>query len=120
MRADHFLTDVKKSVNNGRQAPVVVWNCPSVEEITPPRPAHGGGDLWVLYAGSIVPSRLPVSVLEALAKLPERVKLRVIGYDSIGHQGYVNTLLEKSGQLGLDRRVEYLGTTPREALLSWF
>ena len=50
MRADHFPTyvkksannDVNKSVNNGRQAPLVVWNCPSVEEVTPRRPAHGG------------------------------------------------------------------------------
>lgn len=119
-RADHFVTGVNKSVNNGRRAPLVVWNCPSVEEVTPPRPAHDGGDLWVLYAGSIVQSRLPVSVLEALTKLPERVKLRVIGYETIGHQGYVNTLLEKSGQLGLGRRVKYLGKVPeREALLSW-
>ena len=117
-RADHFVTDVNKSVNNGRRSPLVVWNCPSVEEVTPPRPAHDGGDLWVLYHGSIVPARLPVSVLEALARLPERVKLRLIGYETI--QGYVNILLEKSGQLGLGRRVEYLGAAPeREALLSW-
>lgn len=119
-RAERFVADVNKSVNNSRQAPVVVWNCPSVEEVAPPRPAHDGGDLWVLYAGSIVPSRLPVSVLESLAKLPERLKLRVIGYETIGHQGYVNTLLETGKQLGISSRVEYLGTLPeRNELLSW-
>ncbi|MCI0390834.1 MAG: glycosyltransferase [Acidobacteria bacterium] len=119
-RAERFVADVNKSVNNSRQAPVVVWNCPSVEDVTPPRPAHDGGDLWVLYAGSIVPSRMPVSVLEALAKSPERLKLRVIGYETIGHRGYVNTLLETGKQLGISSRVEYLGTLPeRNELLSW-
>ena len=111
-RADHFVTDVNKSVNNGRRSPLVVWNCPSVEEVTPPRPAHDGGDLWVLYHGSIVPARLPVSVVDALALLPEKVKLRVIGYETIGHPGYVSALLERGRQLGIGSRVEFLGALP--------
>ena len=116
-RAERFILDVNK---NGGQAPLVVWNCPSFEDVAPPRAPHDGGDLWVLYAGSIVPSRLPVSVLGALAKLPERVKLRVIGYETIGHPGYVNMLLETGGRLGISNRVEYLGTVPeRRDLLSW-
>ncbi|MCI0391797.1 MAG: glycosyltransferase [Acidobacteria bacterium] len=120
-RAERFVADVNESISNGCQAPVIVWNCPSLEEVAPPRPAHGGGDLWVLYAGSIVPARLPVSVLEALAKLPERVKIRVIGYETIGHRGYVNTLVETAVQLGISNRVEYLGTIPeRKELLSWY
>ena len=119
-RADHFVTEVNKSINNSRQAPLIVWNCPSVEEVTPPRPAHDGGDLWVLYHGSIVPARLPVSVVDALALLPERVKLRVIGYETIGHPGYVSALLERGRQLGVGSRVQYLGALPeREELLSW-
>ena len=119
-RAERFVIDVGKSANKNRKAPVVVWNCPSVEEIAQPRKAHDGGDLWVMYAGSIVPSRLPVSVLEALAKLPDRVKLRIIGYETIGHQGYVNTLLETGRRLGISNRIEHLGTLPdRDELLSW-
>jgi glycosyltransferase involved in cell wall biosynthesis len=67
-----------------------------------------------------VPSRLPVSVLEALATLPERVKLRVIGYETIGHLNYVSSLRETSRRLGIADRVEFLGTIPeRNELLSW-
>jgi glycosyltransferase involved in cell wall biosynthesis len=119
-RADRFASEVNKSTGNGQSAPVVVWNCPSIEEVAPPRPAHDGGDLWVLYHGSIVPSRLPVSVLEALAALPERVKLRVIGYETIGHLNYVSSLRETSRRLGIANRIEFLGTIPeRDELLSW-
>ena len=119
-RAERFASEVNKSAGNGRQAPLVVWNCPSVEEVAPPRPAHDGGDIWVLYHGSIVPSRLPISVLEALATLPGRVKLRVIGYETIGHPGYVNELRETSRRLGIGERVEFLGTlSERNELLSW-
>jgi glycosyltransferase involved in cell wall biosynthesis len=120
VRADRFVSDVNKSDGNGHRAPVVVWNCPLVEEVAPPRPAHDGGDVWVLYHGSIVPARLPVSVLEALAKLPERVKLRVIGYETIGHPNYVNELRETGRRLGIGDRLEFLGAvSERNELLSW-
>jgi glycosyltransferase involved in cell wall biosynthesis len=119
-RAERFVLEANKSVSNGHQSPLVVWNCPSVEEVAPPRSPHDGGDLWVLYHGSIVPSRLPLSVLEALAVLPERVKLRVIGYETIGHLGYVNKLRETGRRLGVGDRVEFLGTlSERNDLLSW-
>ncbi len=118
-RAERFVSELNISANNGHQSPLVVWNCPSVEEVTQPRSAHDGGDLWVLYHGSIGPSLLPLSVLEALAMLPERVKLRVIGYETIGHLGYVNELRETSRRLGINDRVEFLGPFKRSELLSW-
>jgi glycosyltransferase involved in cell wall biosynthesis len=73
---------------------LIVWNCPRREEIAPPRIAHTGDRLRVLYHGSIVPDRLPPSVIEALAMLPAGVHLTVIGYETIGHRGYVQELRE--------------------------
>ena len=119
-RAEWFVADVNKSGRGGPPAHLIVWNCPNVEDVAQPRTAHEGGDVWALYVGSIVPARLPASIIEALAILPEKMKLRIIGYETVGHPGYVSTLLEKARQLGIDNRVEYLGTLPeREELLSW-
>jgi glycosyltransferase involved in cell wall biosynthesis len=59
-------------------------------------------------------------VLEALALLPEQVKLRVIGYETIGHLGYVNTLMERARELEIGDRLHFLGTLPeRKTLLAW-
>jgi glycosyltransferase involved in cell wall biosynthesis len=119
-RAELFDEEAYKSSSNGRRQSLVVWNCPSLEELSAPRTAHGGGDLWVLYHGTIVPPRLPLSVLEALAALPERIKLCVIGYETIGHRGYVSELRETAERLGIGSRVTFPGALPsREELLAW-
>lgn len=99
---------------------VCVWNCPSRVEVSPPRPASDDSTLWVLYHGSIVPSRLPATVLTALAQLPGAVKLRVIGYETLGHAGYVRDLRSTACRLGVDQRIEFLGAVPTRAdLLEW-
>jgi glycosyltransferase involved in cell wall biosynthesis len=118
-RAEQFDAEAHTSSRNGHWRSLVVWNCPSLAELSAPRPAHGGGDLWVLYHGSIVPPRLPLAVLEALTALPERVKLCVVGYETIGHRGYVSKLRETADRLGLRDRVEFPGTlADRKALLA--
>lgn len=89
-----------------------VWNCPTKDEVSASRPELNGGDLCVLYHGSIVPSRLPASVLTALSKLPERVRLRIIGYETVGHPNYVRQLQAEAARLNIAHRVEFLGTVP--------
>lgn len=102
----------------GRRNPTLcVWNCPTLEEVATPRPALEGRRLRLLYHGSIVPPRLPPTVLEALAQLPETVTLRLIGYETIGHRGYLQSLQRQAQQLGLAGRVEFLGPLPRRAVL---
>jgi glycosyltransferase involved in cell wall biosynthesis len=81
-RAERFRAESGSVMCNGYRSTVVVWNCPSLEEVSEPRDAHDGSELWVLYHGSIVPSRLPLTVFEAVAILPEAVKLHVIGYET--------------------------------------
>ena len=113
-RAEAFAQEMAKGPNI-----FCVWNCPTQEEIASPRQSHNGNELWVLYHGSIVPIRLPPTVLHALTKLPASVQLRVIGYETVGHRGYVRHLQETASQLGLGERVQFLGAMPRGELLAW-
>jgi glycosyltransferase involved in cell wall biosynthesis len=62
---------------------------------------------------------LPPTVLEALALLPEGVKLRVIGYETVGHIGYVQELKEHAKELSINDRIEFLDAMPRKELLEW-
>jgi glycosyltransferase involved in cell wall biosynthesis len=101
------------------QHPFCVWNCPSKEEVVPSRSPWNGEDLWILYHGSIVPDRLPISVLHALSMLPKKVKLRIIGYETIGHQSYIQQLQDNAVELGIHERVQILNALPRQELLMW-
>ena len=106
-RGKQFASDT------GRETGVVcIWNCPMKSEVSPARSSLNGGDLWVLYHGSLVPSRLPKTVLEALALLPEQVKLCAIGYETAGHKGYLEQLRSLAATLGISHRVEFAGTVP--------
>jgi glycosyltransferase involved in cell wall biosynthesis len=75
--------------------------------------------VWLLYHGSVVPDRLPLSVLTALANLPESVKLRIIGYETVGSQGYTSTIRGRARDLGILHRIEFLGPMPRSDLLRY-
>lgn len=110
--------DFASELDNGHNV-LCVWNCPSLEELSAPRLTHGGSELWVLYHGSIVPSRLPPTILQALKTLPDAVKLRVIGYETVGHIGYVSELREKAARLGISGRIEFVEALPRSDLLEW-
>jgi glycosyltransferase involved in cell wall biosynthesis len=94
-----------------------VWNCPSLDEL-PARGPDGEGDgFWLVYHGSIGPSLVPLTVLQALALLPPSVKLRVTGYETIGHAGYRQALEQEARRLGIADRVEVRGPVPRFELL---
>lgn len=97
-----------------------VWNCPAREDATPKPNNDEAEDLWLLFHGSIVPDRLPMSVLDAMARLPAKVKLRVIGYETVGSRGYVARFVKKVEALGLAARFHYIGAIELRAdLLSW-
>jgi glycosyltransferase involved in cell wall biosynthesis len=101
-----------------RRAPVVVWNCSRTVEVSPPRSGLDEGNLRLLYHGSIVPDRLPLTVIEALAALPANVTLTVVGYETTGSRGYVEALRKRAAELGVGDRLKILGTlaTRRELI----
>ncbi len=103
-----------------RQNVFCVWNCPTKEEVAQLRPHSNGREWWLLYHGSIVPSRLPMTMLSAMTKLPDRVKLRVIGYQTVGHCTYLVEFMQKARDLGIEHRIQFLGSLPTRAdLLQW-
>jgi glycosyltransferase involved in cell wall biosynthesis len=111
-RARRFSEETKPT------APVkVVWNCPARAEALPvPREPTSGG-LRLLFQGSIVPERLPLTIVEALAELPASVVLTVVGYETIGSQGYLGKLRDRAKELRLSERLQILGVLPRRAML---
>lgn len=100
----------------GRADVLTVWNCPMQREIAPvDRPAHQG--IRILYHGSIVPARLPLTVIDALAQLPASVSLVVTGYETAGAAGHAATLRQRAVSLGIGDRVTFTGPLSRDALL---
>lgn len=89
-----------------------VWNCPLREECEPAPVRHPGDHLWLLYHGSIVPARLPMTIFDAMAKAGSAVCLRVIGYETAGSRGYVDAMKGRIRELGLEERVQFLGALP--------
>ena len=81
------------------------------------QPEKSADELILFYHGSIVPDRLPVSVIYALANLPSSVRLRIAGYETVGHPGYLRELEEFADSRELGSRFEYLGSLSRQALL---
>jgi glycosyltransferase involved in cell wall biosynthesis len=94
-----------------------VWNCPSRSEVPAVRQRARRTGLTVWYHGSIVPSQLPETVVQALAQFPAEVELKFAGYETIGHQGYIQHLLGVARNLGIADRVQYLGLLPDRATL---
>ena len=92
----------------------VVKNCPTRDEAGPER-SVSDKSIVALYHGSIVPGRLPMTVIDALATLPATVRLVIAGYETIGYPGYVDVLKARAATLGIGDRVEYLGVIPARA-----
>lgn len=91
---------------------VCVWNCPTRDEVLSPK-EHAPTDVLVLwYHGSLNASQFPPKLLDALPMLPDGVRVRFAGYETVGHPGFVQELLDRAERLGVRDRVEYLGTPP--------
>jgi glycosyltransferase involved in cell wall biosynthesis len=98
-------------------ASACVWNCPGLYEVPAGSRAAASGDIWLLYHGTLVPERLSPVVIDALALLPERVKLRAVGYETVGAPGYAAKLRGYAESLGIGHRVEFLPPVSRSELL---
>lgn len=92
----------------------VVWNCPLREELRPAR-APLRQPIRVLYHGSIVPERVPLSVLRAVASIGGPVELVLAGYVPSGAAGYVEELRAEAERLGISDRFRYVGPVPQRS-----
>jgi len=104
-RADVFVR------TTGAREALTIWNCPMPEDAATPAPA-ARSCLRAVYHGSIVPARLPMTVIDAIAALTG-VTLQIAGYETAGHSGYVQALLDLARARGCADRVTYAGTVPR-------
>ena len=95
---------------------LTVWNCPLREESAKPQ-KESTNAIWLYYHGSIAAELLPMAVIEALAGLPETVKLRIVGYETIGSRGYSSRIKERAQELGVAHRIQFHEALPRRELL---
>jgi glycosyltransferase involved in cell wall biosynthesis len=94
-----------------------VWNCPARSEAEHENERRTDDKIHVFYHGSLNKARLPFTVLEALAQLPDHVHLRVAGYETAGSKGYCDELKKRARRLGIAHRVDILGAVPRRHAL---
>ncbi|HYA16591.1 MAG TPA: glycosyltransferase family 4 protein [Bryobacteraceae bacterium] len=99
------------------RAAACVWNCPGLYEVPRAAKTASGDSIWLLYHGTLVPERLSPVVIDALALLPEEVKLRAVGYETVGAPGYVAKLRSCAESIGVGHRVEFLPPVSRPELL---
>jgi glycosyltransferase involved in cell wall biosynthesis len=69
-----------------------------------------------VYSGSVTPERLPISLLEAIARTQRQVRLRVVGYATIGYPHYIQELQLAAEQLGIGADIDFVGVLPRHRL----
>jgi glycosyltransferase involved in cell wall biosynthesis len=103
--------DFKAEIPAARRV-LCVWNCPSREEIPALGSASNGDEFWVLYHGSLVTARLPHTVLHAMRELPPQIKLRVIGYETVGSSTFLRDFTATASKLGLLNRLDIIGALP--------
>ncbi len=89
-----------------------IWNCPSREEAGPARPAEWHPPLRLVFQGSVGPGRLPLEVLQAMTELKGRVHLTVLGFETVGHEGYARRFCRRAEELGVAAMVDWRGAVP--------
>jgi glycosyltransferase involved in cell wall biosynthesis len=94
-----------------------VFNCPLQSEIlTNPSGEFDrteSAKFWLYYHGSIVPDRLPLAVIDALALLPSKVHLRIVGYETPGGAGYLGAIKQRALEKGVLARIDIVGPVSR-------
>lgn len=102
----------------GRSGPMLtVWNCPRRQEVMLPAPKPRNLPIAFYYHGSITPERLPLNLLDAMARIDGESTLTIAGYETAGSRGYMDTFLRKAASHGLTDRVRALGTIQTRAAL---
>jgi glycosyltransferase involved in cell wall biosynthesis len=89
-----------------------VWNCPRRSEISTGLPDENSV-LVLWYHGSINEERVPLKVVEALARFKGLAKLMLAGYETIGSKGYISQLMKVARERDVPEAVEFVGAIPQ-------
>lgn len=105
--------------NTGTIRPVLtVWNSPLRTEVLPQRKKVAvDAPLTLWYHGSTNSFLIPLNLIRAIAKIPEKVNLHFAGYETIGSQGYIERLMQLAHEVDCEEYVQFFGTLPREQIL---
>jgi glycosyltransferase involved in cell wall biosynthesis len=101
----------------GRQKPLVVWNCPSISEL----PELGAGTrkitepFIIFYVGSLNWDRVPPTIIDALTQIPA-APLKLVGYETVGSRGFKDKFIAKANDAGISERIAFLGTVSRDKI----
>lgn len=97
-----------------------IWNCPRPSEAAAAenRLRPEGQPLGVYYHGSINLNRTPPSLVEGCARSGVPIRLRIVGYETIGSRGSIAELKSVARRCGGSLQLEFIGPQPRSALRS--
>ena len=98
----------------GREV-LTVWNCP-LRPRRHPRRLQPPNALTVVFRGSVNSERLPLTVIDAVARTETPVTLDIAGYETAGSRGYLAALVAHADRLGAADRIAVLGTRPESQL----
>jgi glycosyltransferase involved in cell wall biosynthesis len=87
-----------------------VWNCPRRRTFRSAA-RKSDGPLAVVFRGSINAERLPMTIIDAIARVPGAT-LDVIGYETVGSRGYMAAVNEAASRLDVSNRVRTHGALP--------
>jgi len=119
LRAAHIVVtpnadrSARLSALAGGREVFTVWNCPRRPTRTP-HATWALDALRIVFCGSINSERVPLAVVEALARARTPVTLDVAGYETVGSRGYVAALSTHARSLGVAQRVRFLGTVSED------
>lgn len=101
----------------GAVAPIIAWNTPARREVGTARTGAPAGPLRIVYAGSINADRVPMTLIEALAAVPE-AELTLIGYETVSSRGYIAALRDAASTAGCAERLIVRAAMPHDALVA--
>lgn len=115
---NHQRAELLRSSTATSRPILEVWNCPSRNESkVNPENIKLHDQFILFYHGSIVPSRLPLSIITALARLNEKIRLHIAGYETVDHPNHLRDLQSAAAHRGISHRINVLGAIPHRAEL---
>ena len=89
-----------------------VLNCCRRNEIRQKRIDPVGAELRILFHGSIVPERLPLTLIDAIALVRGKCRLLIAGYTTDRKSDYLAEIKRRATELGISSSIDIVGAIP--------